>query len=221
MKLLAFDTSSTTCSVALLLNDEIIEKNQTALMQQAQLIFPMIDTLLKSKNLKINQLDGIAFGCGPGSFTGVRIATSVAQGLAYAAKLPLIPVSSLAALAQAAYEDLRWEKLVVAVDARIQEIYWGAYKVNSEGRVEAVGDEIVCPPNEICTPFSEKGYGVCNAWEIYQDQLSFKPLDIDATRLPSARGILRLAKDTFLHQGGVAIEDALPRYLRDEVAKKR
>ena len=127
MKLLAFDTSSTTCSVALLLNDEIIEKNQTALMQQAQLIFPMIDTLLKSKNLKINQLDGIAFGCGPGSFTGVRIATSVAQGLAYAAKLPLIPVSSLAALAQAAYEDLRWEKLVVAVDARIQEIYWGAF----------------------------------------------------------------------------------------------
>ena len=105
MKILAIDTSSNACGVALLCNNEVKALHELAPMQQTQKILPMIDALLGEAKVSLNQLDALAFGCGPGSFTGVRIAVSVMQGLGYAMNLPLIPVSSLAALAQAAYVE--------------------------------------------------------------------------------------------------------------------
>ena len=124
MKILAIETSSHACSVALLNEDKVKISHIISPMQQAKLILPMIDELLKSSALTLNDLDAIAYGCGPGGFTGVRIAASVAQGLGFAVKLPIIPISSLAVMAEAAFLERQWRKLLVAVDARADQIYW-------------------------------------------------------------------------------------------------
>lgn len=219
MKILALDTSSTACSVALLVDDKISFLHRALPLQQAQSILPMLEELLSMNKITLNQLDAISFGCGPGSFTGVRIATSVTQGLAYALQLPVIPISSLAALAQAAYQDLGWRKLLVGVDARIQEVYWGAYVVNDQGLVVLVGKEIVCSPEQVSLPKDEDWYAVGNAWQVYTDQIAYAPLEKDVTRLPMAVGILELAKIKYANKEWVIAREALPVYLRDSVAK--
>jgi len=220
MKILALDTSSTACSVALLVDDKISFLHRILPLQQAQSILPMLEELLFMNKITLNQLNAISFGCGPGSFTGVRIATSVTQGLAYALQLPVIPISSLAALAQAAYQDLGWRKLLVGVDARIQEVYWGAYVVNDQGLVVLMGEEIVCPPEQVSLPKDKDWYGAGNAWQVYADQIAYAPLEMDVTRLPMAVGILELAKVNYAKKEWVTAKEALPVYLRDSVVKK-
>jgi tRNA threonylcarbamoyladenosine biosynthesis protein TsaB len=220
MKILAFDTSQTACSVALLLDDKIIERHEVTPMQQAKIILPMLSQLLSSENIELKQLDAIAFGCGPGSFTGVRIAVSVAQGLAFAANKPLIPVSSLAATAQAAFQKLGWKKLLVALDARIEEVYWACYTAQSDDLVRLVGKEVVGIPESIALPDQGEWYGVGNAWEVYQSRIIIQPQEIDMGCLPMASAMLPLAKAILLQGGGIAPNDAKPVYLRDNVAKK-
>src|SRR5690348_12267838 len=132
MKLLALDTSSIACSVALLLDGDVHYLHKIAPMQQAKLILSMIEELLKTHSLKVNHLDAIAYGCGPGSFTGLRIACSVAQAFGLAADKPLIPISSLAALAQATYIEHQEKKVLAAIDARMDQIYWAAYELQNE-----------------------------------------------------------------------------------------
>lgn len=218
MKILAIETSSTACSVALLIDDQLSELHEIMPMQQAQHILPMLKKLLLANNIALNQLDAIAFGCGPGSFTGIRIAASVAQGLGYACKLPIISISSLAALAEAAYRDLQWERLIVAIDARIQEVYWGHYVANSDGLITLIGHESVSRPEDVMV--SGSPYGVGNAWEIYANQIPYKPLEVDSSRLPTASAIARLAKEKYLKNEFLDPAMALPSYLRDNVAKK-
>ncbi|EKD72800.1 MAG: hypothetical protein ACD_45C00585G0003 [uncultured bacterium] len=219
MKLLAIDTSSTACSIALLLNEKMIAKHVISPMQQAQHILPMLKELFEEGNVSLNQLDAIAFGCGPGSFTGIRIATSVAQALAFAAQKPLIPISSLAAAAQAAYHDHGWEKLIVAFDARINEVYWGTYTVQ-DSVVQLINKEAVTLPTMISLPNDDSWYGVGNAWEVYQE-IPFKPVKIDSNCLPTASAMLTLAKPKFLKQEWVQAVNATPVYLRDQIAKKQ
>lgn len=219
MKILAIDTSSVACSVALLLEEEITAIDRLLPLQQAQSILPQINELLTQCKIDLKQLDALAFGRGPGSFTGVRIATSVIQGLGFALNVPIIPISSLAALAQAAFKELGWKKLLVGVDARIQEVYWGTYVVNAEGLVTLVGNEVVSKPSELMFPEDKEWYGVGDAWEAYRNQIKFDPLAIDSTRLPMASGVLQLAKPCYLRQEWVSAADALPVYLRDNVAK--
>jgi tRNA threonylcarbamoyladenosine biosynthesis protein TsaB len=225
MKLLAIDTSASACSVGLMLNEEIFSLHRVAPMQQTQLILPMLAEILQANNLELNQLDALVYGCGPGSFTGVRIAASVIQGLAFASQLPIIKISSLAATAQAAYNDLGWQKILVGMDARINEVYWSAYQVGGSGLVELVGQEAVCPPQGITVPETTDWCGVGSAWQVYLDTLLatlvFEPLGIDAARLPMAAGLLRLAKEKYLRKDFVGLHEALPVYLRDDVAKKR
>jgi tRNA threonylcarbamoyladenosine biosynthesis protein TsaB len=220
MKILAIETSTTACSVALLIEDEIKFLHKIAPMQQAKLILPMINDILESNNIKLNQLDALAFGCGPGSFTGVRIAISVMQGLAYASQIPLISISSLAAVAQAAYTDLGWKKLLVAMDARINEVYYGAYQINEHGLAYLIGEETVCPPQQV--KFSEENdwYGVGNGWQVYHEQLAKQPVAIDDTRLPLATAVALLAKQKHQERDWVSPAEALPVYLRNNVAIK-
>jgi len=220
MNILAFDTSSSACSVALLTHEKIIQHHELLPMQQAKLILPIINQLLDSEKLTLKQLDAIAFGCGPGSFTGVRIATSVAQGLAYAAEIPLIPVSSLAALAQAAYEELGWKKLLVAVDARMNETYWASYEIDANQLVTLKGKENVSSPKVIEAPDKTLWHGVGNAWEVYHAEITVKSIQTNAALLPTAKAILALAKHQYMHGKTVPAKDAIPIYLRDEVAKK-
>lgn len=220
MNILALDTSSHACSLALLYQGEVSVIHELAPMQQAQTILSFIDQLLSSKNITLKQLDALAFGCGPGSFTGVRIAASVIQGLGYAMNLPIIPISSLAALAQAAYMDLHWEKCWVAVDARMSEVYWGIYQVDHNQLVSLVGQESVCKPDKIVIQDTEGWYGVGDGWGVYQPQIVYKPLKIDAERVPMAKAIIQLAIPKFKQGAWVSALDALPVYLRDQVAKK-
>jgi tRNA threonylcarbamoyladenosine biosynthesis protein TsaB len=217
MKILAIETSSVNCSIALLNDDKILAVDKNLPLQQSTHLLPMIKALLQDANISLNQLDAVAFGCGPGSFTGVRIAASVTQGLSYALNLPVIPVSSLAAIAQSAFLDLGWDTCMVAIDARIQEVYWGMYAVNAEGLVHLISRELVSKPEEIFYP--EPVFAVGNAWEVYAGRIAFKPKLIDSSRLPSASSILPLAKAKFMRQEWVTSEEAVPQYLRDNVAK--
>jgi len=219
MKLLAFDTSSAACSIALSIDGEITSHHEIAPMQQAKLLLPLLSTVLKTKNIAVSDLDAIAFGCGPGSFTGVRIAVSVAQGLGYAAEKPLIAVSSLAAIAQAAYQDLGWTQFVVAVDARIHEVYWGAYEVQQNQLVKLIGKEQVSRPEEVTLP-SSTWCGVGNAWEVYRSLIPAQPVSVRTDCLPHAAAILPLAEEKFRLGEVISAADAIPVYLRDDVAKK-
>ncbi|EKD54079.1 MAG: peptidase M22 glycoprotease [uncultured bacterium] len=221
MKILAIDTSSIACSLGLLLFEKKIIKHVISPMQQARLILPMLKELLQSENVSLNQLDAISFGCGPGSFTGIRIATSVAQGLAFASEKPLIPISSLAIAAQTAYEKQGFKKMIVAYDARIHEVYWASYEVKTNGLVSLVGKEALDHPEAITVPDKTLWYGVGNAWNIYPDKILYTPAAIDSHCLPSASAMLTLAKAKFLSQEWVSPLKAMPVYLRDNVAQKK
>jgi tRNA threonylcarbamoyl adenosine modification protein YeaZ len=133
LKILALDTSGECCSAALLIDDRLAQRNLHAPRRHADLILGMLDDLLQSAGLRLTELDAIAYGCGPGSFTGVRIAAAVAQGIAFGAGLPVIPISTLAATALAASRQSGCRRIACALDARMGEVYWGCYRLQSGG----------------------------------------------------------------------------------------
>src|SRR5579872_2888616 len=127
LKLLALDTSGDACSVALRVGQSVIVQEKIASQQQSSCVLPMVQHILAEAGLALSQLDALAFGRGPGSFTGLRIAAGVIQGLAFAADLPVLPISTLAALAQGVYRQTQAQAVLSAIDARMQEVYWGVY----------------------------------------------------------------------------------------------
>jgi tRNA threonylcarbamoyladenosine biosynthesis protein TsaB len=129
MKLLALDTATEACSAAVWVDGTVLERYELAPRRHAALILPMIEAVLAEANLSPLQLDAIAFGRGPGAFTGVRIAVGIAQGIAFAADLPVIPISTLAALALGAAQETGYSRIAAALDARMGEVYWGVYAV--------------------------------------------------------------------------------------------
>ncbi|HSW93827.1 MAG TPA: tRNA (adenosine(37)-N6)-threonylcarbamoyltransferase complex dimerization subunit type 1 TsaB [Gammaproteobacteria bacterium] len=219
MKLLAFDTSSIACSVGLSIDGRITEHHEIAPLQQASLILPMLDRLLKSEAMTLSDLDAIAFGCGPGSFTGLRIAASVAKGLAFGAGKRLIPVSSLSAMAQTAYQEHGWTRCLVAIDARMHEVYWAAYALNENHQMVLYGQEQMGKPHDIALPDST-WRGVGNAWAVYRKEMDGDPALIDPDMLPRAAAILVLAESRLQSGETVSAMDAMPIYLRNDVAKK-
>ncbi len=225
MKILALDTSTEACSAALLVDDEIQQRYQVAPREHGALILPMIDSLLGEAGFSPVQLDALAFGRGPGAFVGVRIATGVAQGIAYAADLPVVPVSSLAAMAQ----SVDYDNVYSAIDARMNEVYWGAYRRNSEGIVELLGDETVCPPEGVASILSDnlaqhrEWYGVGTGWGSYADILQNQVSDLkayEANIYPQAKHIAYIARHEFSKGNVVEAAKAMPTYLRNDVAKK-
>jgi tRNA threonylcarbamoyladenosine biosynthesis protein TsaB len=187
-------------------------------MQQAKLILPMIHTLLAEASLTFADLNAIAYGCGPGSFTGIRIANSVAQGIAFAAQKPVIQVSSLAILAQAAFIEHSCTNMLVAVDARMNQIYWAFYTTGQKGYVELIGEEHICAPDAANLPEKKDWRGVGDGWDKYTDSLTerlgFKPESIYASQLPTAQALLQLANVKFEESQWVAADQAAPVYLR-------
>lgn len=225
MKLLAIETSTIACSAALSLDGEVRERYELAPRRHADLLLPMIDELLADAGVAIGALDAIAFARGPGAFTGLRIAASVAQGVAWAAALPVVPVSTLAALAQGAVADGLVDDLtgrVLAVmDARMAEVYWGAYRA-MDGIVRPYGDECVCAPSAVPVPEGEGWFGVGDGWSAYgallDERLGTRVAGRDAARYPRARDVAALAAYHYAAHGAVPPEQALPVYLRDRVA---
>ena len=222
-KILAIETATEACSAALRCGDALIERSEIAPRRHAELILPMIESLLAEAGIARAQLDGIAVGRGPGAFTGVRLAIAVAQGLALALDIPVVPVSSLAALAQDA--PYGGAAILAVIDAHMGEIYAGAFRRGADGLVEALGEESVGKADELILPHHARESGTCvvgTGWKSYRDalapRLSAPPVFADGARYPQARAIARLAVPLFAAGRGVAPEQALPVYLRDKVA---
>lgn len=224
MKLLAVETATEACSAALYIDGEVTEQFEIAPRQHTQLILPMVDQLLSDAGLKLTDLDGLAFGRGPGAFTGVRIATGVIQGLAFSAELPVAPISTLAAMAYGQYKDGGQQHIISAIDARMGEIYWGGYQFDESDTLRTVISEQVIAACDAPLPDSEEWFGVGSGWASDAEVLSSRCGDllvgIDASRLPHAADIASLAVPIIETGKGVAAADALPIYLRDQVAHK-
>ncbi len=223
MKILAFDTATAACSVALLMGGEVHEQSVIAPQRHAELILPMIEKLLSEAGITLTQLNAIAFGQGPGSFMGVRIATGVAQGLAFGADLPVIPVSTLQALAQTAWQQTRRSDIIAAWDARMQAIYWGVYQLNENGLMMPARPDALNPPDEMLMPTGKNWLLAGNAWKIYHQELASK-LNPDAQIAdiyPEARAILSIAQ-ILLCEGKVSSAlEIEPVYLRNDVAHRK
>ncbi len=223
MKLLAIDTSTEACSAALLVDGDVCEVFELAPREHTQRILPMVDTLLANGETTLNQLDALVFGRGPGSFTGVRIAAGVIQGIAFGADLPVIPVSSLAAMAQGGYRETGSTKLIVAIDARIHEVYWGVYTIDNQIAV-LTGRELVCKPEAVPVPSMANCVGIGSGWASYGDQLHER-LGQTITMAkgdvyPHAQDVATLGAADFEHGKYLIPERALPVYLRDDVVVK-
>ncbi|MGC1182768.1 tRNA (adenosine(37)-N6)-threonylcarbamoyltransferase complex dimerization subunit type 1 TsaB [Legionella sp.] len=215
MNLLAIDTSTELASVALSCGDELFHKEQGSQRTHAQLLLPMIDELMGDTGMRINQLDAIVFGCGPGSFTGLRIACSIAKGLAYAHDLNLIPVSSLAAIAWVVrkQETLRDKPLLAVLDARMQEMYWAYYpqgQFTAEENVNAVPD-IALPEKQ---PMVLAGVGVKEYCGGFSQALRAQIIK-QLTLYPNAAAMIELVKATAIQP--VTVADARPVYVRNQV----
>jgi len=151
MKILAIDTSTEACSAALLIDGEVTSQYQLAPREHSRLILKIIDKLLADANVPVKSLDAIAFGRGPGSFMGLRISAGVVQGIAFAHDIPVIPISTLKTMAQRAYEKTSIENILVAIDARMDEVYWAAYSLLSQQWITD-GEECVISPDKIQLP---------------------------------------------------------------------
>ena len=222
MNILAIDTATEACSVALLVNNTCTEKFEVIPRQHTERVLPMVDTLLQDANLSLAQLDAIAFDCGPGSFTGVRVATSVAQGLAFSVNRPIIPVSSLAALAQLAFRIENKEHIFSSIDARMNEIYWGCYSLKN-GIMQLVNDEKVSSVSSVSVEGTWHGIG--SGCDKFYDELN-EANDVHISSFsrscfPHAQDVATLAESLYGNDKFTEAKNAAPSYIRDEVTWKK
>jgi len=222
MNILAFETSSRLGSVALQHGTRVAVREILEPRDQTEQILVHIDSLLAESGLKLAALDGVAFGRGPGSFTGLRVSAAVAQGLAAATGVALLPLSSLVCRAERAWRELGESRCLVCVDAHMGEVYW-AETLRRDGVVELVGAERLDRPSDVPVPAGE-WVAVGNGFAAHADALAV--VASHAKRLlpelePDARDLLAAAQRELVAGRGVAPEDALPVYLRDQTAWRR
>lgn len=244
LTLLALDTSTEACSVALLYNGEKTYLNELAQRTHAKRILPMVDEILTDSGLKLNQLDALAFGRGPGSFTGVRVGAAIAQGLALGADLPVIPISNLTVMAQAAFELHQAENVAAAIDARMNEVYFS--QLVREKKCTDFGQFFIWKnliPEQVCSPekalvqlanstalnittstalniATSTALRVGTGWNAYA-QFATKGLTGSDIELPDARYMLELARVEWLQQKMISALEIEPIYLRNEVTWKK
>jgi tRNA threonylcarbamoyladenosine biosynthesis protein TsaB len=219
VKLLALDTSTEACSVALRLGDETIERFELE-QRHGERLLAMVQELLAQASVSLTQLDAIGFGRGPGSFTSLRIGAGVVQGLAFGADLPVVPVSSLATLAQ----GVDAPKVLAAFDARMRQVYIGAFERDSDGLVSPRGTEVVVDPAALPLPEGTSWTGAGSGWDAYSDAMRQRlGTAVDRWVLkahPHARDVATLAAAAYRNGQAVKPEAALPVYIRDDVAVK-
>jgi len=224
VKLLALDTSTELCSAALWLEGSLSAREATRDRGHSELILPMIDELLGEADLGLRQLDAIAFGRGPGAFTGVRLAAGVAQGLAFAADLPLLPISDLRALAaQALLLPGAPPRALICQDARMGEIYWGCFERVAEA-IYPMGPEAVATPGTVVLPPAWTGERVCGAGSGFAAYASWLRSAVGTLTAvfpdlrPRASEVALLAAYDGM-ASALPAEQAQPVYLRDDVAQ--
>ena len=229
MKILALDTATENCSAALLIDGKLTSREMEFDRGHAEHILPMIDLLLIEAGLRLAEVDAIAFGRGPGGFTGVRLAASIAQGLAFGAGLPVVPVSNLAALAQRAF-DLAFapDRVLVCSDARMQEVYWGCFERAENGLGRLLGAEHVGPPQSVALPDAwadapaRSVAGIGRGFRAYPALPNLVGPRVAVARddlLPRATEVARLASLDVTAGRLLKPEEAIPVYLRDDVAR--
>jgi tRNA threonylcarbamoyladenosine biosynthesis protein TsaB len=222
--ILALETATDACSAALSIDGEIRERFEIAPRRHVALVLPFVESLLADAGLGVARLDAVAFGRGPGSFTGLRIAASMAQGIAFGADIPVVPVSTLAAVAQCCVRECNAGAVLAALDARMQEVYFGAFRVAHNGLVVAAGVESVCAPDSVAVPAGADWYGAGDGWSSYADllqaRLSGATVGTMAGARPHAADVAALAIPLLQAGGGLPAEQAAPVYLRNKVADK-
>jgi len=223
MKLLAIDTATEACSVALNLDGEIIERYTIEPRSHASQVLPMVDALLAETGVTLSNVDAIVFDRGPGSFTGIRIGTSVVQGLAFGAELPVIPVSSLEIMAQGHLGKINGTHMVAMLDARMNEIYWATFKITDDSFVMQDEEQLSAPEN-ISLPvgqYSVVGTGWRAYQEIFKQNTSIEWIETYPDALPRAADLALLAAKPWHEQKGLEPIQAQPVYLRNNVARKK
>jgi tRNA threonylcarbamoyladenosine biosynthesis protein TsaB len=222
MKILALDTATEACSVSLCIGDHTIDRYVELERGHAEQLLPMVDSVLAEAGISLNALDAIAFGRGPGGFTGVRLAVSVAQGLAFGAQVGVVPVSDLAAVAQRVVQiDPSVRRVLVANDARMKEVYWAWFEV---GQTLASGPESVGPAAEVQVPggsddrWAAAGRGL-RAWPALAVRCRSSGAELHVELLPRASEVLALARSAVTAGQILDPTAALPVYVRDRVAE--
>ena len=216
-RFLVLDTSTEWCSVALWRDGVILARRELAEQRHSSLILPMVDGVLKEAGVALAELDGLAYGAGPGSFTGLRIACAVTQGLAFGADLPVVGISTLESIA----EQTGDHAVLVALDARMAEVYWGAYR-REGGRWRAVVEPRLALPESVCVPEGDDwvgaGSGFAALADILLPRLRERLVRVDASLVPDAAAMAPLAAAAFARGEAVDAAEAAPIYLRDKVA---
>lgn len=217
MKLLVLDTSTEYCSAALWIDGRVLARRVRAEQQHSSLLLPMVNELLGESALSLRQLDGIAYGAGPGSFTGLRIACAVTQGLAFGADLPVVGVSTLESIA----EQTGAGKVLTVLDARMAEVYWAAYQRDSMGW-RCVTEPALALPESVCVPDGGDWVGAGNGFAALggalRPRLETQLSHIDDTIMPDAAAMAPLAAQAFERGESMDAALAAPIYLRDKVA---
>ena len=237
MNLLAIDASTEACSVAILKDNQVFSDFELCPQSHSIVLLPMVEKLLAEAGAKLSDFDALVYGRGPGSFTGVRIGIGVAQGLAFAADIPTIGISTMQAMAQQAYEQEGKTAVSVAIDARMAEVYCSNWQVNEQGLMALVGEEQVLPPEQFAQSLEqsleqshepspkkdERHYGAGTGWQAYQE--AFQPICANLEKIsvmyPNAQFMLPLAKQEWLAGKALPAEQAQPVYVRDTVSWKK
>lgn len=224
MNILALDTCTESCSAALLYQGELFERIERTQRGHSDLILEMMDELFMQADSTISVVDVVAFGRGPGSFTGVRIGVGVAQGIAFACNIPVVPISSLAAVAQGVADKFQAKYIAVAMDARMGEVYCASYQI-IDGIVHLLGKERVCPPEQFIPESNQKWLAAGTGWGVFDTILRQNFIsnlsDVSVDHFPYASQIIKLAQVEIAAGRLLPAEEAMPVYLRNNVAKKK
>lgn len=221
MNLLALETATEACSAALWVDGQTCVRFRHAPRLQTDLLLPMVEEVLAEAGISLGQVDMLAYSRGPGAFTGVRIAASAVQAMAYARDLPVLPVSSLQALAQGAWRTHGATRVLSVFDARMDEVYVGGYALD-DFLMQPLDVEHLCAPRALPASLSGAFFAAGNGAGIYESLLRAQRdiTGVDAALFPSAEDVVPLALHLHQQGGAQAPELALPVYLRDEVWKK-
>jgi len=217
-KILSIETSSELASAALLIDQKVSQRKTAGVTNHSQSILPMVQSLLQEAEISLSECDAIAFGSGPGSFTGVRTACGVVQGLAFGADLPVIPVVTLLALAEACRHHLGAIHVLTALDARMGEVYWAQYRFDvAQQNWVTVVEPALCAPALVAP---QRGHGlrlVGNGFAAYADQFTFN-VELAQPAIPEAGAVARLAHIEFAAGRYYSADQAQPLYLRNKIA---
>ena len=220
--LLAIDASTSACSVALMHEGQVYEDFRMLPRAHTRFLLPMVDEMLAAHSLPLAQMDALVFTAGPGSFTGLRVAIATVQGLAFAAELPVVPVSTLAAMAQfyAEREGVAEGAMILpALDARMDEVYFGRYQYR-DGVVAPLNADQLLPPEQVDNTAAGAA-GIGDGWTYAERFGDAPPATVCQTILPSAAAALQPAKPDVLAGKVLPAEQAQPVYLRESVAWKK